>query len=114
VLTTEINGERTGKQTKTRVYGATVQDRAGKLVDHDAAVITSGAKFVSNTRLKPGEKRTENFSFKIDPDENVQIRTVLTYLYEPFGSGQSGLEIEFSEKYKESLIQYTQDRIGKD
>jgi hypothetical protein len=114
VLTTEINGERTGKQTQTRVYGATVQDRAGKLVDQDAAVITSGAKFVANTRLKPGEKRTENFSFKIDPDENIQIRTVLTYRYEPLGSGQPGLEIEFSEKDKESLMQYTPDRIGKD
>jgi hypothetical protein len=108
VLTMEVDGLRSGQQKQTRVYGTTVLDRNGKIVDHDSAVIASGAKFVSNTRLQPSERRIENFDFKIDPDENVDIRSILTYRYGPFGSGQSGLEIDFSEKRKESVMQYTQ------
>jgi hypothetical protein len=108
ILTTEVTGNRTGKQTQTRVYGISVQDRTGAILDHDSAVIRSGAKFISDTRLKPAERRIENFDFEIDPDENVDVRMVLTYRYDPFGSGRPGLRIDFSEKRKESVVQYTQ------
>jgi hypothetical protein len=108
ILTTEVNGARTGKQKQTRIYGTTVQDSTGTIIDRDSSVIASGAKFVSNTRLQPGERRLENFSFKIDPDENVEVRTILTYRYDPFGSSQPGLEIDFSERHQESVVHYTQ------
>jgi hypothetical protein len=107
VLTTEVNGSRTGHQSQTRVYGATIQDRNGAIVDHDSAVIASGAKFASNTRLQPSERRMEDFTFKIDPDENIEVRSTLTYRYEPLGGGQAGIEIDFSEKRKESIVDYT-------
>jgi hypothetical protein len=110
VLTTEVEGSRSGKQKQTRVYGTTVQDRTGTIVDHDSAVITSGAKFVSNTRLQPAERRIESFDFKIDPDENVDVRTILTYRYNPFGDGQPGLAIDFTEKRQQSVMQYSQKR----
>jgi len=106
-LTTEVNGSRTGKQMQSRVYGTTVEDRNGTTLDHDSAIVTSGAKFASNTRLQPAERRIENFDFKVDPDENVDVRTVLTYRYDPFGSGQPGFAINFSEKHQESVMQYS-------
>jgi len=110
ILTTEVEGSRSGKQKQTRVYGTTIQDRAGTIVDHDSAVITSGAKFVSNTRLQPAERRIESFDFKIDPDENVDVRTILTYRYDPFGDGRPGLAIDFAEKRQQSVMQYSQKR----
>jgi hypothetical protein len=111
ILTTEVNGSRSGRQRQTRVCGTTVQDRTGTILDHDNAVISIGAKFASNTRLQPAERRIENFDFKIDPDENVDVRTILTYRYDPFGRSGPGLEIDFSEKRKESIMQYLKNRI---
>ena len=110
ILTTDVDGSRSGKQKQTRVYGTTVQDRSGAIVDHDSAVITSGAKFVANTRLQPAERRIESFDFKIDPDENLDVRTTLTYRYDPFGDGRPGLTIDFAEKHQQSVMQYSQKR----
>lgn len=66
-LILEVSGDTgDGKHfTEERVYGRTVADQLGKLVEREYNVFVKGAKTIADTRLAPDEKRTETFLFDV-------------------------------------------------
>jgi hypothetical protein len=110
VLVAEIVGSESGAQQQSRSYGVVVQDKNGKVLDHDSDVMLAGARFVSDTRLRSSERRIETFKFTIKPDENVEVRTRLAYRYAPLGSNELAVNIEFAERHQESVLQFNRER----
>jgi hypothetical protein len=110
VLATEIVGSESGSQQQSRSYGVVVQDKNGKVLDHDSDVMLAGARYASDTRLRPGERRTETFKFTIKPDENLEVRTRLAYRYAPLGSNDLAVNIDFAERHQESVLQFNRER----
>jgi cytochrome c554/c'-like protein len=110
VLVAEIVGSESGTQQQSRSYGVVVQDKNGKVLDHDSDVMLAGARFVSDTRLRPSERRVETFKFNIKPDENLEVRTRLAYRYAPLGSNELAVNIDFAERHQESVLQFNRER----
>ena len=110
VLTAEIVGTESGSQQQSLSYGAVVQDKDGKVLDHDSDVMLAGTRLASDTRLRPGEQRIETFKFSIRPDENVEVRSRLAYRYAPLGSEELAVNIEFAERHQQSAPQLREVR----
>jgi hypothetical protein len=66
-----------------RVYRRAVADKAGNPpgTEHDA--FRSAAKVVSDTRLAPDEKRTEEFSIPVAAGVSAQVKASFSYLFSP-------------------------------
>lgn len=66
-----IEATREGKRfhTEERVYGRDVFDGAGKRLVSDADAFTSAARAGNDSRIGPGQKRTEIFTFAAPPGQ---------------------------------------------
>jgi hypothetical protein len=60
-----------------------VADQSGAALDQEHFVFLKAAKVLSDTRLAPGEKRSEAFVFPIPAGNRVQVRANLIYVYSP-------------------------------
>lgn len=80
---------------ETRVYRQVIADADGKVVDHEHLAFLRGAKVVSDTRLAPGEERTENFSLPLAAGVAVQVKATLSYYYSPMARSESEERIVF-------------------
>ncbi|MCW5978135.1 MAG: hypothetical protein KIT09_08655 [Bryobacteraceae bacterium] len=74
---------------ETRVYRRAILDRDGKAITHEHRAFLEGARVESDTRLAPGERRTENFSFAIPGGAPVQLKARLSYYYSPMAAAES-------------------------
>lgn len=80
---------------ETRLYRRVVADSDGKVVDHEHLAFLRGAKVVSDTRLAPGEERTESFSMPLAAGVAVQVKATLSYYYSPMARSESRERIVF-------------------
>ena len=110
VLTATVSGSKTGRQEQSRTFGSTVHDSAGRPLDRDSQVVLAGVRFARDTRLKPGEKRTETFKFKINANENIDLASSLTYRYMPLGVDKPGLDFSFWERRQQSVMQWSEGK----
>jgi len=78
-----------------RVLTRTVADQHGTVMAREHFVFLKAAKVISDTRLAPGEKRSEAFTFPIAAGTRVQIKATLMYLYSPMGLTQSQQQVTF-------------------
>lgn len=78
-----------------RRYRRTVADRQGKEVTVEPAAFLKGAKVIADTRLAPGERRTESFSFPIPNGVKAQVRVSLWYYYSPLAATESQKRVVF-------------------
>jgi hypothetical protein len=78
-----------------RVLTRTVADRQGTVLDREHQVFIKGARVVSDTRLAPGEKRSENFSFAMPAGKQVQVKATLVYVYSPMARTQAQQRVNF-------------------
>lgn len=78
-----------------RVYARAIADEQGVPVTREHTAFLKGAKVISDTRLAPGEKRTENFTFAIPPGNQTQLRATFWYYYSPLASTESQKRITF-------------------
>jgi len=53
------------------------------------------AKTISDTRLAPGEKRTETFSFPVPAGSQTQLKATFWYYYSPLAERESEKRITF-------------------
>ena len=78
-----------------RVLTRTVADQQGTILDREHLVFIKGARVVSDTRLAPGEKRAENFSFAMPAGKQAQIKATLVYVFSPMARTQAQQRVTF-------------------
>ena len=78
-----------------RVLTRKVADQQGTVLDREHLVFVKGARVVSDTRLAPGEKRSETFSFAMPAGKQAQIKATLVYVYSPMARTQAQQRVTF-------------------
>jgi len=78
-----------------RTYRRTVVDQHGTAVMREHFAFVKAAKVASDTRLAPGEKRTETFSFPIPPGGQTQVKATFWYYYSPMAARESEKRVTF-------------------
>jgi len=78
-----------------RVYARKVADQHGAAIGSEHVAFMKAAKVLSDTRLAPGEKRTETFAFPIAAGTQTQVRANLWYYYSPLERKESQKRISF-------------------
>lgn len=78
-----------------RVLTRKVADQHGTVLGREHFVFLKAAKVVSDTRLAPGEKRSESFSFPIPAGNQAQVKATLVYVYSPMARTQDQQRVTF-------------------
>ena len=78
-----------------RVYRRTVADQQGKEIDREPVAFLRAASVVSDTRLAPGEKRREEFSFAIPAGTQAQVSATFWYYYSPLARTEAQKRVTF-------------------
>lgn len=80
VKTDSFDGQRFQQE---RVYRRTVGDAAGAPLEREHLALLKAARVLSDTRLAPAEKRTEEFSFPIPAAVATQVTVTFWYVHSP-------------------------------
>ncbi len=78
-----------------RVYRRTVADQQGKEIDREPVAFLRAASVLSDTRLAPGEKRRESFTFAIPPGTQAQVSATFWYYYSPLARTEAQKRVTF-------------------
>ncbi len=78
-----------------RVYRRVVVDASGNEIDREYLAFLKGARVVADTRLAPGESRTETFAFPLPAGVQAQVTATLWYYYSPLARTESQRRITF-------------------
>lgn len=81
--------------TEQRVYARTVADQQGNVLTREHTAFLKAAKLVSDTRLAPGEKRSETFLFPIAKGSQTQVKATFWYYYSPMANTESQKRVTF-------------------
>jgi predicted CXXCH cytochrome family protein len=92
VRTDVYGGEQLHQQ---RVYARNVADTHGTALQREHFAFVKGAKVLSDTRLAPGEKRTETFDFAVPASSQAQVKATFWYYYSPMARTESQKRITF-------------------
>jgi hypothetical protein len=95
VLEVRVDGYGGQHLRQERVYARTIADQQGQTVTREHAAFLKGAKVIADTRLAPGEKRTETFTFDVPSEQNAQVKATFWYHYSPMASNESQKRITF-------------------
>jgi len=66
-----------------RLYGRTLYDTSGETLVEDHAIMTRAAKSGDDNRIKPRERRVEQFWFNAPRGAKVNVKADLDYIYSP-------------------------------
>jgi predicted CXXCH cytochrome family protein len=96
-LTLEVraDGYRGEHFREERIYARKVADSNGTPLMREHLAFMKAAKVVSDTRLGPGEKRSETFSFAIPAASQAQVKATFWYYYSPMARTESQQRITF-------------------
>jgi hypothetical protein len=78
-----------------RVYRRVVADSQGNVLGVEPLVFSKAAKVLSDSRLAPGEKRVETFSFPLPSGISAQLTATLRYYYSPMARTESQKQVTF-------------------
>jgi hypothetical protein len=78
-----------------RVYRRAVADRQGKEIDREPTAFLRAASVLSDTRLAPGEKRRESFTFAIPAGTQAQVSATFWYYYSPLARTEAQKRVTF-------------------
>jgi hypothetical protein len=81
--------------TEQRVYARSVADDHGTVITHEHYAFLKAAKLVSDTRLAPGEKRSETFQFPIPKGAETRVKATFWYYYSPLAKTESQKRVTF-------------------
>jgi hypothetical protein len=95
VLVVEASGGVGQTQSATRSYSRVVVDESGKELTDEATVWMTGGRVLRDDRLKPGERRTESFRFRIPRGPNARAVARFYYRYKPDATGRADLGTPF-------------------
>jgi hypothetical protein len=96
-LVMELRADAAGGQhfTEQRIYARTVADQHGTVLMREHFAFLRAAKLVSDTRLAPGEKRSETFLFPIPKGSQTQVKATFWYYYSPLAKTESQKRVIF-------------------
>jgi hypothetical protein len=96
-LVMELRADSAGGQhfTEQRIYARTVADQHGTVLMREHFAFLRAAKLVSDTRLAPGEKRSETFLFPIPKGSQTQVKATFWYYYSPLANTESQKRVTF-------------------
>jgi hypothetical protein len=80
---------------ESRTYERSVADEQGKRLAKEHFAFLKAATVLSDTRLAPGETKTEAFKFKIPANVRIQVQASLKYFYSPMARSGPEQEISF-------------------
>ena len=78
-----------------RVYMRRVADQHGTPLEREHFAFLKAAKVIDDTRLKPGERRSETFSFPVPPGVQTNVKATFVYYYSPTARVESQKRITF-------------------
>ena len=78
-----------------RVYRRAVADQNGAAITREHMAFMKAAKVVSDTRLRPDEKRVETFYFDIPLSVQTQVKATFWYYYSPLAATESQKRVTF-------------------
>jgi predicted CXXCH cytochrome family protein len=78
-----------------RIYARKIADGHGTVLQREHFAFLKGASVVSDTRLAPGEKRTETFEFALPAASQAQVKATFWYYYSPMARTESQKRITF-------------------
>jgi hypothetical protein len=96
-LVLEVRADVYGGQQfhEQRVYARSVADAHGTALQREHFAFLKSTKVLSDTRLAPGEKRTETFQFALAPSSQAQVKATFLYYYSPMARTESQKRITF-------------------
>ena len=96
-LVMEVRADSSGGQhfREERVYARRVADQHGTVLMREHFAFLKAAKLVSDTRLAPGEKRSETFVFSIPKGSQTQVKATFWYYFSPLAKTESQKRITF-------------------
>lgn len=83
VLDVRADAFRGADFSASRTYQRVVTGADGKPIEHEHVAFFKGVQVLSDTRIAPGEERTERFSFQVAEGTPVRVKATLTYYYSP-------------------------------
>jgi len=93
----ELRADSAGGQhfREERVYARQVADQHGTPLMREHFAFLKAAKVLSDSRLAPGEKRTETFRFAIPKGSQTQVKATFWYYYSPLAKVESQKRVTF-------------------
>ncbi|HKQ60337.1 MAG TPA: multiheme c-type cytochrome [Candidatus Polarisedimenticolaceae bacterium] len=95
ILTVRVETYPARPQEQQRVYTRTFQRPGGALVDQDSGYFVDGVRELSDSRLRPDERRVETFRFATDPSASVHYDVKLLYEHVPMPGSERPLRTTF-------------------
>lgn len=81
-----------------RVYTKTFEDASGSTITRDGGYFTSGVQMVSDTRIRPRERRTESFRVPAPSSATAYLTVKLHYEHAPTGGGEGRTWLTFQSE----------------
>lgn len=106
ILRLTVTGSEGTSAQAERLYQRVVADERGREIITDSHLFTHARMMVRDTRLQPGEQRTEEFFFPARSTENLTVTATLIYLYSPHARKETETRIEFASEKKELLAKW--------
>jgi hypothetical protein len=95
VLELRVDGYGGEHFREERTYARRVADAHGTVLMREHFAFLKATKVVSDTRLAPGEKRAETFSFAVPATSQAQVKATFWYYYSPMARTESQKRITF-------------------
>ncbi len=100
-IVVKLDNGRSFKQV--REYGTVVVDRTAKVIVDLPTLLLAGERVIKDSRLAPGEKRLEQFSFAVGRGKRAKISAALDYAFAPSPHKDFSMKVALNQ---DSLISH--------
>ncbi len=94
-LVVRVEGYDGSRAEQERTYTRRVADVQGRELDFEHLVFLRGARELSDNRLKPDERRTEQFAFPLPASVKATVKVSLAYYYSPMARTEQDQRVVF-------------------
>lgn len=102
-LVLEIQADSAGGQhfRERRVFARQVADQHGTVLMREHFTFVNASKLVSDTRLRPGEKRAETFLIPLPEGDRAHLEATLWFYYSPLAEKESETRVRIETIQRE-------------
>ncbi len=95
ILDVRVRTNQGGERDERKIYGRSFVGATGAPITRDSAFFARGVREVSDTRIKPDEKRVEAFRFPVPTSATAYATVKLHYEHAPSGTDENRTWITF-------------------
>ena len=95
ILRVEVSTSSGATFKAERTYGRFFKDAAGEAITHDDGYFEAGVKEVSDSRLRPDERRLESFKFPVPAADTAYVTLTMLYEHAPLGGPEGRSRLTF-------------------